>query len=177
MRSIIFLVCLMSAIGCTNSAKRVRPSMETVSMSSDAVCFSPLEGCDLRLVEFIRSAEHSLDVAVFDITHPQIVHELLVASKKIPVRIVVDKRQSREPHSLVSTLLEAGAKVKYGYQRGIMHHKFILVDEKALQTGSFNYTLNAAFKNQENQVYIEDPSVVKRFKNQFEKMWKEGRAL
>ena len=73
--------------------------------------------------------------------------------------------------------MKAGVAVKSGYQRGIMHHKFIVMDGKALETGSFNFTNSASFKNQENQIYLETPVLVERFKKQFEKMWNSGRAL
>ncbi|MFM8268606.1 MAG: phospholipase D-like domain-containing protein [Pseudomonadota bacterium] len=152
-------------------------SLKPIQNARGDICFSPTESCDEKLIRFIRSAEKSLDVAVFDVTHPQIVHEILVATKKIPVRILVDKRQSLGEHSLVSLLVRAGAQVKVGHQRGIMHHKFVVLDQKAVETGSFNFTINASFKNQENQVYLSDPVFVKRFLRQFEIMWSEGRAL
>jgi phosphatidylserine/phosphatidylglycerophosphate/cardiolipin synthase-like enzyme len=139
------------------------------------VCFSPEEACDERLSAFIQSAKLSVDVAVFDVNLDQVVHQILVKSKKVPVRILVDRRQSRGPHSLVPLMIKAGAKVRTGHQRGIMHHKFVIVDGRRLMTGSFNFTNGAATKNQENQVYLETPSIVERFKRRFEQSWNEGR--
>ena len=174
----VFLLCAILCMGaCTNQIKRSSPQ-EKVRVSSEGdVCFSPDEACDEKLIEFIQSAKQSLDIAVFDITHPQIVHEILVMARRVPVRIMVDKRQSKEPHSLVSTFLRAGAQVKVGYQRGIMHNKFIVLDQNTVETGSFNFTNSASFKNQENQVYLNEPKLVERFRSRFEKMWNEGRAL
>lgn len=140
-------------------------------------CFSPDGGCDEELVSLIRKSKKRLDIAVFDVTHPQIVHEILLASKRSQVRILVDRRQSKGKHSLVSTLIRAGLPVRSGKQRGIMHHKFVIVDGEELETGSFNFSVGATKKNQENQVYLRDPQVVKRFESQFEKMWSEARVL
>src|SRR3954466_12555228 len=53
------------------------------------VCFSPDEPCDIKLVKFVDSAEKSIEVAIYDINLEELVHHLLVKSKKIPVRIVV----------------------------------------------------------------------------------------
>jgi len=133
--------------------------------------------CDEELIETIRKSRMSLDIAVFDLTHPQIVHEILFASKRGKVRVLVDKRQSKGSHSLVSTLIRAGLEVRSGRQRGIMHHKFMIIDGQELQTGSFNFTEGASFRNQENQVYLKDPEVVKMFRAQFEKMWSEAKVL
>jgi len=142
---------------------------------NEEVCFSPEMNCDQKLVKLIQSAQKSIDLAIFDITLDQVVHEILVKSKKIPVRIVVDRRQSKGPHSLVSTLLKAKANVRYGKQRGIMHNKFIIVDGKILQTGSFNYTNGAAFKNEENQIYLTAPKVLKIYQDRFEVIWQKSK--
>jgi len=174
MLKLLMLTVVLTA--CTQNV-REETSLLPEALHGSSVCFSPDEACDVRLVDFIRSAKKSIDVAVFDVTHPQIVHEILVASKKIPVRILVDRRQSRGQHSLVSTFLRAGAQVRSGRQRGIMHNKFMIVDGEKLETGSFNYTQGAAFKNQENQIYLSNKELVNRYQQRFEKMWKESRAL
>ncbi len=171
-----FLLLLGLLAGCARNV-RVEQSPEMKTFSNSFVCFSPDEACDLKLVDFIRSAKTSIDVAVFDITHPQIVHEILLASRKIPVRVLVDKRQSRGQHSSVSTFLRAGANVRSGRQRGIMHNKFMIVDGEKVETGSFNYTHGATFKNQENQIYFSNEVLVSRYQERFEKMWKESRDL
>ncbi len=138
------------------------------------VCFSPDEDCDIKFVKFIQSAKKSLDIAVYDVTHPKIVHEILVAAKRMPVRVLVDRRQSKGEHSLVSTLIKGGADVRLGVQRGIMHHKFTIVDGTRLETGSFNYTVGASAKNQENQIYLSDPAVVARYRTRFDQRWKDS---
>jgi phosphatidylserine/phosphatidylglycerophosphate/cardiolipin synthase-like enzyme len=139
-----------------------------------AVCFSPDGGCDEKLWTFFQSAKKSLDVAVFDLTHEKIVHEILVASRRVPVRVVVDRRQSKGPHSLVSTLVKAKVPVRFGRQRGVMHHKFAIVDGVTLQTGSFNYTDSATRRNRENQLYLADPAIVGAYRKEFDRLWDEG---
>jgi len=140
-------------------------------------CFSPDEPCDVKLSKFIQSAKKSIDVAIYDINLDTVVHALLVASKKIRVRILVDRRQAKGQRSLVPLILKAGGNVRYGRQRGIQHNKFTDVDGKMVQTGSFNYTNGAAFKNSENQIYIATPGVVKRYRILFDKLWGDGKPL
>jgi phosphatidylserine/phosphatidylglycerophosphate/cardiolipin synthase-like enzyme len=143
--------------------------------SADEVCFSPDEECDVRLAQLIASARSSVDVAVYDINLDQVVHQLLVQSRKIKIRVLVDRRQAKTQKSLVPLLIKGGAQVRYGYQRGIMHNKFVIVDGKTLETGSFNFTRGAAIMNQENQVYLTSPAIVERYKKRFERSWAEGR--
>lgn len=138
------------------------------------VCFSPDEPCDVKLTKFIQSAKQSIDVAIYDINLDTFAHHLALLSKKIPVRVVVDRRQSKGTHSIVPALIKNGVNVKYGHQRGIMHNKFTIVDGKFLETGSFNYTGHAAQANNENQVYLANPKVVERYKKRFEELWAQG---
>lgn len=138
------------------------------------VCFSPEEPCDVKLIKFFRQAKTSLDIAIFDLTMDQAAHQILEASKKIRVRIVADRRQAHEQHSLIPLLIKAGVPLRYGHQRGIMHNKFTIVDGKMLETGSFNYTHHARKHNNENQIYIYNPVVVKKYTNRFEKLWSES---
>ena len=134
-------------------------------------CFSPEEPCDQKLLKFIQSARKSIDVAIYDINLDQLVHELLVQSKKIQVRIIADRRQAKGPHSLVSLLKKAGANIRFGHQRGIFHNKFTIVDAKMIETGSFNYTNHASQSNHENQVYLANQKIVESYQKHFETLW------
>lgn len=138
------------------------------------VCFSPDEACDIKLYKFMKSAEKSIDVAIYDINLTEIVDILVEKSKTIPVRIVVDRRQAKTKRSIVPVMIREGLDVRYGRQRGIQHDKFTIVDGKMIQTGSFNYTRGASERNNENQFYNANPQVVSHYQAQFEKMWAKG---
>lgn len=136
------------------------------------VCFSPEGNCDAKLVKFIDSATKSLDVAIFDLSLDQVAHHLLVQSRKgVRVRVLADRRQGKGAHSLIPTLIKGGVDVRYGRQRGIMHNKFAIVDAKMVETGSFNYTDGAARSNNENQLYLAEPTIVRRYAERFEEIW------
>jgi phosphatidylserine/phosphatidylglycerophosphate/cardiolipin synthase-like enzyme len=156
------------------AAKVVTNTLAEAPLANE-VCFSPVGPCEVKLLKFIASAKKTIDVAVFDINLTSVVNALMDASKRIPVRVLVDRRNSKSPHSGVTQLIRGGVKVRYGRQKGIMHHKFILIDGVRLETGSFNFTNGAANKNQENQVYLDEPAVVSLFQKQFEWMW--GQSL
>jgi len=137
-------------------------------------CFSPDGPCEVKLVKFIRSAKKSVNVAVFDINLPSVVDTLIETSGRIPVRVLVERRNSKNGHSAVPRMKKAGVKVRFGRQKGIMHHKFVLIDGSRLETGSFNFTNGAANKNQENQIYLDEAGIVSSFSRQFERMWFES---
>jgi phosphatidylserine/phosphatidylglycerophosphate/cardiolipin synthase-like enzyme len=90
------------------------------------------------------------------------------------VRIVVDRKQAKGKNSSVPLLIKAGAQVRFGKQRGIMHNKFTIVDGKMVQLGSFNYTHHASKANNENQIYLANPKIVERFQKRFERIWSKA---
>ncbi|NDG83562.1 MAG: hypothetical protein EBX52_00815 [Proteobacteria bacterium] len=158
--------------------EKVVDRVEAVSVQAPKageVCFTPGSRCDLKLLKFVESAQKSLEIAIYDVNLDELVHAILVQSKKIPVRVLVDQRQAKGGHSLVSTLVKGGVSVRMGRQRGIMHHKFTLVDGSRLETGSFNYTNHASMANQENQIYLDDPAIVSRYRVRFDEIWEQGR--
>ena len=138
------------------------------------VCFSPQGACDAKLVRFIQSAKKSIDVAIYDLNLEVVKHELLEQSKRIPVRVIVDRRQAHEEHSSVPSLIQLKANIRYGRQRGIFHNKFMIVDGVMIETGSFNYTHNAASNNNENQVYLASAVIVEQYRKHFEELWKRA---
>jgi phosphatidylserine/phosphatidylglycerophosphate/cardiolipin synthase-like enzyme len=179
---VIFLsILVISVLALAKQQKKpeIVKSVETLVVKvpvDGEVCFSPDEPCDVKLIQMVQSARKSIDVAIYDINLDQLVHELLVASKTIPVRILADRRQAKGEHSLAPLLIKAGAQLRYGRQRGIMHNKFIIVDGTLLETGSFNYTNHASRANHENQVYLAKPEIVERYKKRFEEIWTKGAA-
>ena len=171
MKYILSLLVLVSISKVLLSKEAQKEIKTPVDME---VCFSPDEPCDQKLIRFLDSAQKSIDVAIFDLTLDEWVHHLLVQSKKISVRVLVDRRQAKGVHSLVKTLIKGGVNVRLGHQRGIMHNKFTIVDNKAVETGSFNYTNSATERNNENQIYLFQSQVVDRYKKRFEEIWAQG---
>jgi len=142
-----------------------------------AVCFSP-GSCDQNLVDLINSANLSIDVAIYDLNLPNVADALIEKNKSTPVRVVCDKRQSRsDKNSLIGKLAASGIPVRYGRQKGIMHDKFVVVDNREIETGSFNYTHHATVANHENQIYISDPNVAQKYEAAFSEIWEGGEAV
>lgn len=139
-------------------------------------CFSPDMPCSAKLVQFILSAKSSLDIAIYTINDPDITNAIIqIFKNKIPVRVIVDCSQLKpDPRSSEKVLKQMGVPVKQGKQNGYMHNKFTLVDNKMLETGSYNYTRHAAGANQENQVYLANPTIVLAYKKRFESMWEKA---
>ena len=54
-----------------------------------------------------------------------------------------------------------------------MHHKFALIDQSILITGSFNWTMQALMGNNENIIITSEPKVVNPFVEEFGNLWEK----
>ena len=54
-----------------------------------------------------------------------------------------------------------------------MHHKFAIIDNSVVLTGSFNWTVQAVNSNQENVLIIENKYIATKFLQEFENLWKQ----
>ena len=113
-------------------------------------------------------------MAIFDINLEKIIEAIIDQSSKVKVRLVVNRKLAKDSAPAIARFKENKMFVRVGKQSGIMHNKFVIVDGKRLETGSFNFTNGAANKNQENQVYLSTPSIVERYQERFQKMWENG---
>jgi phosphatidylserine/phosphatidylglycerophosphate/cardiolipin synthase-like enzyme len=56
-----------------------------------------------------------------------------------------------------------------------MHHKFAIFDDRLVATGSYNWTQSAERANYENLILLDDPKVVARFTEEFQRLWRLSR--
>lgn len=67
---------------------------------------------------------------------------------------------SKVPHDLL----------KRGMRGGLMHDKFCVVDNQVVITGSYNWTNNAEFKNDENITIEKDPEQATRYSEEYRRL-------
>ncbi len=53
-----------------------------------------------------------------------------------------------------------------------MHHKFAILDEAVVITGSFNWTTQAVKNNQENILFFENEKIAKSYTDEYNRLWK-----
>lgn len=120
------------------------------------------------------SAEQKIDIAIYSLTHPQIVKAIGDAFKRgIKVRIITDKTQSAgntQKHAM-NDLLTIGIPIKYETHSGLMHIKCSIIDGKLATTGSYNYSKGASEDNDEIFVVIQEPWFAQICQREFDRMW------
>jgi len=101
---------------------------------------------------------------------------LIEAHKRgVRVRVFTDDLTSREKESQFDYFNKFHLIRTDKAPESFMHHKFCVIDEKIIWTGSFNPTSAGAFKENNNVVVIRAPSLASQFIKEFEKLW-EGKS-
>ena len=58
----------------------------------------------------------------------------------------------------------------------ILHHKVIVIDERPVLTGSYNFTGSAEKDNDENLVIVDDPNLARIYLEKFERVYAHAQA-
>ena len=56
-----------------------------------------------------------------------------------------------------------------------MHNKFIVIDGEKVMTGSYNYSINADERNDENLILILDEVLASEYTAEFNEIWNESK--
>lgn len=116
------------------------------------------------LKQKIRTATHSIRIALFTLTHPCLVEEVIRAHQRgVSVKVVVDLHSGMGASAkAVDRLQQAGVPVSLSQGIQLLHHKFLYVDEQTLVTGSANWTKAAFTQNSDCLFVLHDLSQEQR---------------
>ena len=155
------------------SAKKAVPNRSVV-VEGDSVqnCFSPQDGCAEVIITTLKaSAEKSVSFMAFSFTHNGIGNALLEKAKAgTKVQGVFETTGSQTPFSEYTRMKKAGLEVYTDGNPWVMHHKVMIVDDRLVIAGSFNFSANADKDNDENLLIFDDPSIAKLFTAEYDKV-------
>jgi phosphatidylserine/phosphatidylglycerophosphate/cardiolipin synthase-like enzyme len=128
---------------------------------------------DRAAAAFIASARRSLDCALYEIESDRIADALVAAHRRgVRVRIVAesDYRDNEEARRVV----DAGIPVVWDERSALMHDKFIVLDDEAVWTGSYNVTDNCSWRNDNNAIVIRSRELAANYRAELEEMFVDG---
>lgn len=134
-----------------------------------AVYFSPHGGCEAAVVDQIESATQTIDMECYSFTSRNISHALVDAqSHGVHVRVIFDKNASTERGSQADFLQNSGIPVYSDGTYAIAHNKVVVIDNKTVVTGSFNFTRQAENSNAENLLVLSNkPLLAQAYESNF----------
>ena len=171
----LFLFCILSSFtliqGCVGS-----PSTHLISLPSKSItcpviqaCFTPGQDCTRQITDQIAKAEHSILVQAYGFSSKDIANALIAAKNRgVNVKVILDKSQRSQKYSLLHYIVDAGIPVWIDMKPAIAHNKVMIIDEKEVVTGSFNFTDAAQKRNAENVVFISDSKLAKEYTQNWE---------
>jgi len=130
------------------------------------------------LVHWLDSAQNELLVCVFTITNNDLRNALHRAHDRgVKVRVISDDECMKQIGSDVYTLKTYGIEVESDTNPDAhMHNKFCVIDTNIIITGSFNWTMSAVDKNNENLTVLACPELAKQYRNQFNDLWQQFKS-
>mgnify|MGYP001024060580 CR=1 FL=1 len=140
-----------------------------ISFSNEVAFSKDIPSAKDIVLMAIKESKKSMHIAAYQFTEKEILQAIIDQNKKgVDVSVILDKTQKNGDFQKM--LVKNKIKCKIDAKHKIMHHKFIIIDENAVQTGSFNYTNNAVKFNAENAIYISDKNIAKKYIDEFNKI-------
>jgi phosphatidylserine/phosphatidylglycerophosphate/cardiolipin synthase-like enzyme len=127
-------------------------------------------GPDEVVASEIDRARLSVDVAAYSLNLWSLRDALIQAHQRgVVVRMVMesDNMDSRE----VQQIQEAGIPIVGDQHEGLMHNKYIVIDHSVVWTGSMNFTVGGAYKDNNNLVRIQSGKAAEDYSTEFEEMF------
>ena len=128
-------------------------------------------GVDDLIIQEINQAKKSIRLAIYGFSNDRIRDAVLEAYKRgLDTIVITDDSQINSEN--ISMLKEAGIDlVNDEDPSALMHHKFLIIDESIVWSGSANYSYYAFYKNNENLVKITSSKIAKVYLNEFNELY------
>ena len=137
------------------------------------VFFNGIEG---KIIEELKSAEYSIDIAVAWITNTGILNCLNdCASRGLNIRIITVKDHINKVKTY-EKLYYKGASIRLMSSR-MMHNKFCIIDNHKIVSGSFNWTANANYNHENITVTYGDNSFANEYIDEFNKLFNKSVSI
>ena len=123
------------------------------------LCFSPQQNCEGIIVKTIQQAQESIYIQAYSFTSRPIIQALQQAQdRQVNVQIILDGKTKAPDYLLNSSL-----PIYMERMPGLAHNKVMIIDQKTVLTGSYNFTHAARHRNAENLIKIEDPAIARQY--------------
>lgn len=118
-----------------------------------------------ELLRLLEGAEVSIQAAIAWFTDPELFNGLRQALRRgVKVSLIVADNEDNERLPFNELASEGADVIKVkGQGRGIMHQKYVIIDEKLVASGSYNWSINAANNNSENLQIIREMKSVREY--------------
>jgi phosphatidylserine/phosphatidylglycerophosphate/cardiolipin synthase-like enzyme len=132
------------------------------------LCFTPQANCTDLIDRALNTAKHTIYMQGYSFTSYPIGRALVRAKDRgVKVKVILDQSNFVKGWFSEGTyLMRHGIPIWNDNTLHIAHNKVLIIDQKIVETGSFNFTHAAQHHNAENVLIIYSPALAKQyFKN------------
>jgi len=141
------------------------------------IYFSPEDKAASRILELVQGAQESINFLAYSFTSNDIAEAMMERARAgVVVAGVMDDGQVKSTKvTEYDPFKQAGLDVRLdGNLDGLMHHKVIIIDQKIVITGSYNFSAAAETTNDENLVIIFSPQVAAKYMQEFQRVYDQA---
>ncbi|WP_179354741.1 phospholipase D-like domain-containing protein [Winogradskyella vidalii] len=123
-----------------------------------------------RILKALDDAEVSIVVVMAWFTNDTLFQKLIEKHKQgLDVEIAIFDDGINKKYGVDVTKLPHKM-IKRGLRGGLMHNKFCVIDNQVVITGSYNWSANAEFKNDENVTVENDPKQATKYSVEYRRL-------
>jgi phosphatidylserine/phosphatidylglycerophosphate/cardiolipin synthase-like enzyme len=161
--------------GASTRAPTANPDL-VVEGTPINVYFSPEDGIAQHLLDLIQNAQKSISFLAYAFTSDELGDALRQREAAgVHVSGVMDSEQiNSNQGGEYDRFMQAGLDIHRDGNEGLMHNKVIIIDEKIVITGSYNFTASAEEANDENVVILDNPEIAAQYLAEFRRIYDQG---
>ncbi|MBI4674584.1 MAG: phospholipase [Chloroflexi bacterium] len=138
--------------------------------------FSPTGGAAKAILDKLKSAQKSIRITAFTFTDTAMADVLKAQAKaKVNVQGVFETRNNGASGAEFPGLKRAKLEVLEDGNCYILHSKTMVIDDRYVVTGSYNFTANADKSNDENLLIIDDPELAQEYTTEFNRIYAQAK--
>ncbi len=175
---------LLCAVWSLPVQARQTPELALPAQATVSSAFSPSGDALALVLQAIGQAHNSIHVAAYLLTSSEVARALVAAKKRgVDVQVLLDRKgnldeDARYARHALGILVNAGIAVRSIDIYPIFHDKYMVIDRRTVQTGSFNYTYSAAHRNAENVLVVWNaPQLAARYLDDWQRNWALGQPV
>jgi len=181
---VLLLGALLGA-ACVLPAQTRAPQATALAQGAAvSSAFSPSGDALALVIQAIDQAHSSIHMAAYLLTSSDVARALVQAKKRgVRVQVLLDWKgnldeDARYARHAIGILRNGDIAVRSIDAYAIFHDKYMVIDRRTVQTGSFNYTYAAAHRNAENVLVVWNaPELAARYLADWQRNWDLGRPV
>ena len=139
---------------------------------------------EISLADFIElhlgRTSNTLDAALYRFNSRRLAAVLAAsATRGVRLRLLLDRNKHEGDPGTQQLLADYQLPFRLlqgpGGPASKMQHKFVILDQRLVITGSYNWTSESEEENYENLLILNDAAQIERFRDEFEALWTEAK--